>query len=95
MLDHGARRENVGERGRNILVGDVHLLFQRIQGRVVEHLPPFAASGVVAWLRHFPDIGRAEFLEAGGNWRGRAAILRGEVAADQQGRAEEAPTQNV
>ncbi len=42
------------------LVGDVHLLDQRVQLRVVEDLPPFAARDLVLRLRHLPAFGLLE-----------------------------------
>src|SRR5205823_3343922 len=83
-----------------VLVGDPHLLFQRIELRFVVDLPPFAAGRSVAGLGLFPARGRLgitrrEFLICGGDWRGGPLIVRSYRAArGEEQRAEYRQGQN-
>src|SRR5262249_21669990 len=44
--------------GENILIGDVHLLFQRVEFAVLIDFPPFVANDAVGWLSFLPSRGR-------------------------------------
>ena len=60
----GTRRHEVGERGGDVLIGNIDLLFERIQLGIAENLPPLAMQSAVLWLRDFPAV---HFLEIVGS----------------------------
>jgi hypothetical protein len=63
-MHQGASLAETGFSSFQILVGNGYLFFQCIEFGIPEHLPPFSAQILVAWLRGFPHI---RFLE--GLWR--------------------------
>src|SRR5208283_501708 len=75
------RRHEIGERRGDVLIGNVDLLFERIQLRIAENLPPLAMQGAVLWLRNFPaihllEIVRSDLFERPRSLGGRTIVMR-------------------
>ena len=80
--ESGARLGELFLRGFQGLVGDVNLLFERIELRILINLPPLAFGDGVAGLRRFP-IGR-QFFVSRGDFRGRADVIRADGATGEE-----------
>ena len=70
----------IGFGGCDCLVRNAHLLFERIQFRIVVHFPPFGADLVIAWLSYFPAVALFElprrFLVRRRSGGGRPGVFR-------------------
>ena len=91
--DQGPGRKKACRRGRNVLVRNIDLLFQRIQLRIVENLPPFTAKRIVSGLRLFPafgifEIGQREFLVCRRGLCGRCMVRRADHAPCKEARCQ-------
>ena len=90
---HRTRRHEAGKGSGDVLVGNIDLLFQRIQLGIAENLPPIAMKRGVLRLRDFPavhflEIVGSDFLERCRHSRdGGAIVFRADVAALQKDRA--------
>src|SRR5215469_13394452 len=86
LPDDRASRHEVRKSSGNILVGNADLLFERVQFRISEDLPPLAAQLGVLWLGHLPTV---HFLQIFGRnlfkgcwWlHARAVVLWTNIAA--------------
>jgi hypothetical protein len=56
LSNQGARFHKVLERLLDVLVVDIELFLQGIQGRIIEHLPPFTAKHCIPWAGHLPAV---------------------------------------
>src|SRR5581483_2559997 len=82
-----------------VLVRNVHLLFERVQFRNPEQLPPVGAQCGIGRLRLFPALRFEERLrrllfECGGGRRGWLRVLRSDSAAGQQRQQEAEDAEN-
>src|SRR5208283_2904304 len=77
LLGDSPRRQKIFQGGGDVLVGNDDLVFQGVQLRVVEYLPPAALEQGVARLGGFPVL---IFLV--GRWSGhrRNGVFGGEIA---------------
>ena len=65
-----------------ILIGNIDLLFQRVQLRVLKNLPPFALGNLIAGLRRLPV--RRDFFVCGRRRHGRLRIARANCATAEE-----------
>src|ERR1700676_2312307 len=89
ISEHCASLGICGLGGFHILVGDVYLLFEYVQLRVLKYLPPVAAGILIVRLGRFPI---AHFLIGRRNFRRGAFIIWSNGAARKQSRAQHAHT---
>src|SRR5581483_10099531 len=73
FLDQGARLAVARLRPGDVLVGDVDLLFERVQLGLVEHLPPRAAKPGVLRLGDSPAV---DFLVSRRHFHFRPDVVR-------------------
>ena len=65
-----------------VLIGNIDLFFQRVQLRILENLPPLAASNLIAGLSSLP--GRRRLFVSRRRRRWRSGIARANRAAAEQ-----------
>ena len=70
-----------------ILIGDIYLLFQRIQLRVLKNLPPFSLGNLIAGLRRLPI--RRDLFVCRRRRHGRLRIARANGAAAEKQTSED------
>ena len=89
LAHHRARRHEAGKGSRNVLVGNIDLLFERVQLGIAKNLPPVAMESAVLGLCHFPavhflEIVGSDLFERRRHLRRGAIVFRSDIAALQE-----------
>ena len=60
----GTRRHEISEGSGDVLIGNVDLLFERVQLGIAENLPPLAMESAILRLRDFPAVHLLEIVRS-------------------------------